>query len=320
MSQFRYFFLSVLLILALNLSGCSLFRRSSTSVNEPVELSTQVESPESAVPVTPLEAAKPNREKKKITLVLGGAGIASFATVGLLKRLNEEGIEIETLITTGWPSLFALASGFLRSVHDVEWFAMRLQEKDFYKASKFDPNKGDPASEKLSPLIETHFKQKEIEESKFSLIISSANTEGETGDKYDRGDWRTPLLKTMSIPGLFKPYPKNTDLDWIQSLQGIDVEEAKKRGGTLIVAVEMYGDYYDFLKAGNKDSSDGVFRQLYLTSLKKNVARELKEAQIVSHIQLQSSPTNFSQKRLAIFSGYKEGARLAKAIRSLPKN
>lgn len=320
MNAFKKILISLLVSSSLTLTSCSLFHRISEPTDEKITAAQSDESSSGAPQVTPIEPAKPTGEKKKITLVLGGAGVASFATIGLLKRFHEEGIEIEALITTGWPTLFALANGFLRTIHDVEWFAMRLQEKDFYKASIFDPSKGYAGHERLSTLIESNFKQRDIEESKIPLIISSANTEAEDSNIYDRGDWRAPLLKTMSIPGIFRPYPQGAQQEWIQSLQGIDVDEAKKRGGKIIVAVEMYGDYFDFLKTGKKDSSDVVFRQLYLTSLKKNISRELKDAQIVGHIQLQSSPTNFSQKRLAIFSGYKEGARLAKAIRTSINN
>ncbi len=303
-----------------NLISCSFLSPSNSSQPEESEPTKSTETESHSSLATPIEPARPIAERKKITLVLGGAGIASFATVGLLKRFHEEGIEIETLITTGWPTLFALAGGFLKSIHDVEWFAMRLQEKDFYKASIFDPSKGYAGHDKLSALIESNFRQKEIEESKFPLVISSANTEGDASDIYDRGDWRTPLLKTMSVPGIFRPYPQGAQQEWIQSLQGLDVEEAKKRGGKIIVAVEMYDDYFEFLKSGKKDSSDGVFRQLYLSSLKKNIAKELKEANVIGHIQLQASPTSFTQKRLAIFSGYKEGVRLAKLIRNIVNN
>lgn len=311
--------ITLLLSFTMLLSNCSLFPIKPAGSSDSQTSSGLVANPENTaaenINSNRVEPAKPHNEKRKITLVLGGAGIASFATVGLLKRLYEEGIEVESIITTGWPTLFALANGFLKSVHDLEWFAMRLQEKDFYKASIFDPSKGYAAHERLSSLVESNFKQKEINESKVPLVISATNTEGDENDIYDRGEWRTPLLKTMSIPGIFRPYPQTDKREWIQSLQGMDVDEAKKRGGKIIVAVEMYTDYFDFLKSGKKDSSDGVFRQLYLSSLKKSMGKELKEATLIGHIQLHTSPTNFEQKRLAIFLGYKEGARLAKAIR-----
>ena len=83
------------------------------------------------------------------------------------------------------------------------------------------------------------------------------------------------------------------------------------------MAIEMYGDYFEFLKTSKKNSGDGVFRQLYLSALKRNLEKELKEASVISHIALKTTPVNFTQKRLAMVTGYKEGARLAKVIRGL---
>ena len=301
------------ILITLALTSCSMFRSKQQTILDNNHGASDSRNEDST---NPNEPNRVGSEKRKITLVLGGAGVSSFATVGILKRFHEEGIEIESIITTGWPTLFVLASGFLKSIHDVEWFAMRLEEKDFYKVGIFDPSKGYADHKQLSTLVESNFKQKEINESKYPIVISSANTEGDENTIYDRGDWREPLLKTMSVPGIFRPYPQGAAPSWIPSLQGIDVQEAKNRGGKLIVAVEMYGDYFDFLKSGKKDTSDGVFRQLYLSSLKKSIGNQLKEATLVGHIALRTSPTQFSQKRLAIFSGYKEAAQWVKAIRN----
>ena len=294
-----------------------MFRSSNAKTNVPSQDQITTEPQNEPLNPAKIEPAKPGLERRKISLVLGGTGIASFATVGLLKRLHEEGIEFDSITTTGWPTLFVLASGFLRSIHDVEWFAMRLGEKDFYKMGIFDPNKGEPRLERLPGIIENNFKQREIEESKFPILVSASNTEVNDNDIYDRGDWRAPLLKTMSIPGIFRPYPHETHDSWIPSLHAINAELARKREGKIIVAVEMYEDYFDFLRSGKKDSSDGVFRHQYLSALKKSLSNELKSADVVGHIDLQIPPTNFSQRRLAIFAGYKEGARLAKIIRKL---
>jgi hypothetical protein len=322
MNALKKLFFSLFLIFTLGLNGCSMFRRSSSTHSQdgknPISSDSSAANP--FVNPNAIDPAKPTTDKKKITLVLGGAGISSFATIGLLKRLHEEGVVIESIVTTGWPTLFVLAAGFLKSIHDVEWFAMRLQEKDFYNLSLFDPSHDYSGSEKIPSIVESNFKQKEISDTKFPLIISSANTETDEPYTFDRGDWRIPLFKTMAVPGIFRPYPQSKNQEPIHSLQGINVDEAQKRGGGIIVAVEMYGDYVDFLKIGKKDSSNGVFRQLYLASLKKGINKELMKANLQGHIQLLTSPANFSQKRLAIFAGYKEGARLAKAIRSFNNN
>lgn len=265
---------------------------------------------------SPVELAKPSTgDTFHIGLVLGGAGVSSFATVGLLKRFHEEGIVVDYIVTTGWPTLFSLAFSYMKSVHDMEWFAMRLNEKDFYKAGIFNPESGYASHEKLSSLIENAFQQRGLEEGKVPVIVSATNTEPGDPEISDRGDWRLPLLKTMSVPGIYRPYPSGNATEWITSLQGIDVEEGVKRGAKTVVAVEMYEDYFHFLRNGKKDSSDQVFRKLYLNQLKKTIAKELTAATVTGKIVLTSSPTDFSQKRAAIFAGYKEGARLARQIR-----
>jgi hypothetical protein len=126
-----------LLVLEMLLSSCaikrpntdySVFEQNSGPNSTPVESAhdNQLE-----FPMTPGAAATPAEgvgvKKPGITLVLGGAGVASFATVGLLKRLKNEGIKIEMIVASGWPAVFALGNGFMKSVHDLEWFAMRLQ-------------------------------------------------------------------------------------------------------------------------------------------------------------------------------------------------
>lgn len=319
----------VLLISVLVLTNFIACTRHRVKPNEPVhevapppylseQNSTKKEEPLippgiSAIPVEPPKP--PSGDAVHVGLVLGGAGVASFATVGILKRFHEEGIVVDYIVTTGWPTLFSLAYSYMKSVHDMEWFAMRLNEKDFYKAGIFSPETGYASHEKLSSLVETAFQQRGLEDGKVPVVVSATNTEPGDPEISDKGDWRIPLLKTMSVPGIYRPYPSGNTTEWITSLQGIDVEEGMKRGAKTVVAVEMYDDYFHFLKTGKKDSSDQVFRKLYLNQLRKTIAKELSLATLTGRIALGGSPTDFSQKRAAVFAGYKEGARLARQIR-----
>ncbi len=285
----------------------------------PSSQSTALE-PLPPAPVEPQKMAAVDRAR--IGLVLGGAGVASFATVGLLKRLQQEGIKIDFIVSTGWPTLFALGFGFLKSVHDLEWFAMRLQEKDFYVAGLFDVSREYASHDKLSSLIGNAFTQQELDESKIPIVISAANIEPGDPEIFEKGDWKTPLLKTMSVPGIYRPYPQGANTQWISSLQGIDVSEAAHRDADIIIAVAMYDDYFEFLRQKGKklSGSDQLFRQLYLTQLKSTIGREFKMAQVTSRIDLNKTPNDFTAKRMAIQTGYREGARIAKEIRRLVEN
>lgn len=273
-------------------------------------------------PTQPIEPAPPVKgDTHHVGLVLGGAGVASLATIGILKRFQEEGIIVDYIVTTGWPTLFALGYSYMKSVHDLEWFASRLKDKDFYQVGIFSPESGYASHEKLSSLIESSFKQRGLEEGKIPVIISATNTEPGNAEVevFDKGDWRGPLLRTMSVPGIYRPYPSvdesKKNQEWISSLQGIDVAEGKKRGADTVVAIEMYEDYFQFLKGGKKETSDQVFRKLYFNQLRKTINNEMKEADITGRIVINAPPTDLASKRVAIFAGYKEAARIARLIR-----
>ncbi len=267
-----------------------------------------------------IPSTAPGSPKQRVTLVLGGAGIASFATVGILKRFQEEGIEIDLIVSTGWPTLFALGYSFMKSVHDLEWFAMRLQEKDFYKAGIFEgSSKGYASHDVLSNLIQNSFKQREIGEGKIPVVISAGNTELSEQDLFDHGDWKAPLLMTMSVPGIYRPYPQAADKGAINSMQGIDISEAIKRGAKTVIAVNMYPDYFKHLETEKKDTSDNVFRKLYLSQLRKSIATETKDQPFVGVISLNLPVNDFASKRVAIFTGYREGTRLTRLLRAAQK-
>ena len=278
---------------------------------------TPVESKDLILPPYPTPAGQvptPHTERK-VALVLGGAGVASFATVGLLKALQQERVKIDLIVTTGWPTLFVLGKAFLSTIHELEWFATRLNEKDFFKVALFDSEKGFASHERLGTLIESTFHGKEIQDSRVPVVISAANIEYGEPEVFDRGQWKEPLLKAMSVPGLFRPYPAEADRQFISSLHGLDVDEARRRGAEIVVAVYMYDDYLRSLASGKK-SADALFRKLYRAQLRVNLGAQLRHADIYGGIELFKSPTDFSAKRRALLAGYEEGLRIAKGLRS----
>jgi hypothetical protein len=54
--------------------------------------------------------------------------------------------------------------------------------------------------------------------------------------------------------------------------------------------------------------------------MKNSIGREFKLAQLTGKVVIGKAPGDFAAKRLAILSGYKEGARLARALRGLTVN
>jgi hypothetical protein len=301
----------VSLVCALVTAGCAI-KRPAVDFKQLGELENQNSTPvytdsqsQLEFPISPGASADSGErvESKRpgITLVLGGAGVASFATVGILKRLKKEGVKVDLIVASGWPALFSLGYGFLKSVHDLEWFAMRLQDADFSKACKL----GDSDDQgEVSKLIESFFKKADLRETRIPLVIVSDNTEREQEGAFDSGDWRKPLVKTMAMPGLYRPFPKeSSSAKTAFDLQALAITEAKKRSHSLIFAVEMYSDYLEFFKVAKEDVKKPTIRSIYLASLRKSIREEQKQASGAFSVELHSSPLDYSKKRAAILAG-----------------
>ncbi len=269
----------------------------------PGEPLTPLPPPPSSEPQTPAE-------RTHIALVLGGHGVASFAAVGLMKRLLQEGIHIDYIVATGWPAVFALGYGYLTSIHDVEWFAMRLTAEDFEKIGKYE-RKSEPV---LSKLVESSIPLKELGETKVPVVIAATNSDVWQPSSFDRGEWKEALLETLSIPGLYRPFSEDARQRF-DGLQGLSIEEAIRRSGRRVVAVDMYGDYLHFTKGQKLDGARRLARNRYINELTRVNQEQAKRADIYLAISLSRVPTDFSAKRSAMLAGAREATKIAKQLR-----
>ena len=247
-----------------------------------------------------------------LSLVLGGAGVASFATVGLLKKLYEEGVEVDLIVATGWPAVFALANGYMKSIHDLEWFATRLGAKDFERMGEVDFRKDIDPSEALPSLVLNAFPLTLLSQTRVPVILSATNTDLGEPDVFGSGEWKEPLLRTVSVPGLYRKFSADKGTGWIDGVSALGVREAQRRGSTTIVAVAMYEDY---LAAISIKKDDELIRRVYAAQLRKTTADAFKLAPLSAQIALKKEPTDFAAKRAAILAGYREGAKLIKKLR-----
>jgi len=288
-----------LLFFLVFLTSCAI-KRPAPDFKELQELeavnSSPVESPSDSqmeFPITPGASAPSSEQtstkKPGITLVLGGAGVASFATVGLLKRLKSEGIKVDLIVASGWPAVFALGYGFLRSVHDLEWLAMRLQDVDLKKLS----------SGSISKLIESFFKKNDLQETRVPVVVVTRDLDSGKLDLIDSGPWREALLKAFAIPGLYRAFPDKK----LESIP-LGVAEAQKRSTSPIFVVQMYSDYL----ALPKGKSD------FLADFQKSLKEEASRGDFNLDIKLGGTPLDLSKKRAAIVAGAQVGGQIASKL------
>ncbi len=273
----------------------------------------QLPPPSDSTPIGE-EAAGETGNHSGVVIVAGGVGVSSFGLIGILKRFQTERIKVDAIVTTGWPTIVGLGYGMLRSIHDVEWMVSRLTEKDLESIGSFDTEKKLLDAEKFPKLFESNFGSKEINQTKIPVSVAAVNTDLGKPDTYDRGDWRYPLGKTLSVPGIYRAV---SDLD-PSDLHAIDISEGQRRG-KIVVVLNFYEDFWDAVDQSKLKLSSTVEMKAYVKQLKADFKEQAKEATLVGKVTIGKDFDDLSFRRLAIVSGYQEGQRLAKAIRNLRK-
>ncbi len=250
------------------------------------------------------------------TLVLGGGGVASFATVGVLKKFEEEKIRINSLIVTGWPAIFAVIYGFTGSSYDTEWFAMKLKKEDFLSGGFLSSFNFDfPTPKRIGELVSELVKKSDLRQSDIAVILTYTHTSNGNFEYISRGHWLDPLLKSVSLPGVYGPYPPKSYFAGISSLNGLDVGYALSRGSERVVSIDMYGDFIESELRDRLKSNKELFKKAFFLSLRKSISSEAAKSHFHSRITLNKSPFDFSAKRIAIVAGYGEADNIIKKLK-----
>lgn len=241
------------------------------------------------------------KDENGYTLVLGGVGIHSFATIGIFKAFQKARIPVKRVITTGWPTLFVLAASYLKSNHDWEWFATRLKEEDLSQLASF---RGGANADSLIPEVVNKsgfgdsLKSTRV---RFQVGVSVCNLENQDAAVFYDGSWKMPLVQTFSFGGLYRPYQKTLGY----KVKGLDVEEAVRQGDKAIIAVDMYGPMGKFE------------RDAYWELLRKETQADYDRAnyKVKVHVPLGLLDFSARAKRQAIQAGYAAAKQLIKDLK-----
>jgi NTE family protein len=142
---------------------------------------------------------------KKIGLALGGGGARGCAHIGVIKALNEAGIEVNCVAGTSIGSIVgaALASG------DIELFEDYLKQLKWNDVVRFfDPTipyqglfKGDQASKLIGRLLTHH----RFEDLKIPFTAVATNLETSEEVRINEGSILEAIRASIALPGIFIP-------------------------------------------------------------------------------------------------------------------
>lgn len=218
-----------------------------------------------------------NSERPVIAFVLGGGAARGFAHVGVLKALEENGIEADIVVGTSAGSVVgSLYAGGIRGDELVE-AAMNLNLSQL--TDWMFPNRGVLRGELLQSYVNNLLDNRPIE--KLDIPFIAAVTDLESGELVilNAGDTGMAVRASSAIPGLVQPVSIN-GREYVDGglVSQVPVRIARRYGADLVIAVDVSRTPLPRPELG---STVALLRQSVIIMSNRIAETELEEADIV---------------------------------------
>jgi len=146
----------------------------------------------------------------KIGIALSGGGVKGFAHLGVLKALEEKGIEADVLAGV---SAGAIVGSFIAAGKKPKEVMELINKNDFFDFAKLGiPDRGFFTLGNMTENLEKLLGAKTFEELKIPFYVGVANIEKARMEYFSSGELVKIIQASSSIPVLFSPVEINGDL------------------------------------------------------------------------------------------------------------
>ena len=180
---------------------------------------------------------------KKIGLALGGGGARGFAHLGVLKVLEDYGIQPDFISGTSMGALIGAFYCASPNAKQLVRLANTVQWKKIFDITL--PTRGVIKGKIIDEFLKTHIGVSKFEELKIPLFVATTDIENNRQIIFNRGNLAKAVRASISIPGIFIP--------------------VKNKGRVLVdggvidpLAVEVLKDYADIIIVVNVNSIEEV--------------------------------------------------------------
>ncbi|MEQ9663327.1 MAG: patatin-like phospholipase family protein [Parasphingopyxis sp.] len=182
----------------------------------------------------------------KIALALGGGAGLGWSHIGVLRALDDAGIEITGLAGTsiGGVAAIAYAAGRLDTLEELAHSVSNLRSVVRYLSPTWKP--GSVLSGKaIGKLIDQHLGDLTFEDLRIPTCVVAADLIGGEAVMIDHGPVGEAIHATIALPGIFHPIVRdNMVLSDGGAVMPVPVAAARERGGGApVVAINLQGDY-----------------------------------------------------------------------------
>lgn len=195
----------------------------------------------------------------KIGLALGSGVARGWAHIGVIRRLEKEGIKPDLVCGT---SIGALVGGLYLAdeLHTLEDWARDLGKASMFRFLDLRLTGGGLISgKKLFKLIDDAIGDKNIED--LNIPFSAISTELGTGHEIwvRKGPLAKAINASYALPGLFSP--QKIDGRWLIDgalTNPVPVSVCRALGARLVIAVNLNADVFGMTNVGENEESMGL--------------------------------------------------------------
>jgi NTE family protein len=224
-----------------------------------------------------------------VGLALSGGAARGVAHVGVLKVLEEHGVEVDCVAGTSAGALVGGAYAAGMPVAKLEEFGLALRWRDFGKMTL--SRLGVQSNERLGEYVRANFPVTRFED--LAVPFAAVATDLRTGGAVvmrDEGDLAFAIRASCAVPGWYVPV---TDEDGRQLVDGglvanLPVAVVRSLGAEVVIAVDVNHEGAGFL--GPPTSVVGVLLQSFILVQRTAVAHQRNLADVcisprVGHIR-----------------------------------
>ncbi len=269
-----------------------------------------ISNPPLSVPMQTLE----NNEHPVVAFVLGSGAARGFAHVGVLKALDEHGIEADLVVGTSAGSVVGiLYAGGIRGEALVE-AAMQL-ERDQLTDWIF-PNRGVVRGELIQQYVNQLLYDTPIELLPIPFVAVATDLESGELITFNRGDAGMAVRASSAIPGLIQPVEIN-GAEYVDGglVSQVPVRVARQLGAEIIIAVDVSKQLF---KREQLATTVAVMQQALSIMAHKVTTLELQEADVVIRPEVSGmSVADFGTRDQALVAGEKATLAVMPEIKRL---
>lgn len=180
----------------------------------------------------------------RIGLALGGGAALGWAHIGVIKALQEEGVEADIVSGTSIGSIVGacVAAGMLDELEEI---AREITLKEMLLMSEWGLRQGSLiGASKIEKRLRDHFGARTIESLPKPFAAVAVDLYAGERVVFDEGDVVTALRASSAVPGVLPPVETNRLLLADGGLiDPVPVQAARDLGADFIIAVDLQGDY-----------------------------------------------------------------------------